>query len=107
MGTYKSRYSGVEIDQILKNSREDHTTVADNRDRISSLNSTLVDTRKGLQSQINTLVLESGGDSNLEVVSARFGIDSHMHRTLGERLEADFDKKLNKSVFDAIFTIVE
>lgn len=97
MGTYKSKYSGVEIDQILNNAQSDHMDVADNKSQISGLNQALTDIKKDLQHQINTLVLESGGDSNLEVVNARADTDSHMHGTLNDRLESDFNKKADKS----------
>ena len=102
MGTYKSKYSGVEIDQILNNAQSDHMDVADNKSQISGLNQALADTKKDLQHQINTLVLESGGDSNLEVVNARADMDSHMHGTLNDRLESDFNKKADKSVMESL-----
>lgn len=102
MGTYKSKYSGVEIDQILNNAQSDHMDVADNKSQISGLNQALTDIKKDLQHQINTLVLESGGDSNLEVVNARADMDSHMHGTLNDRLESDFNKKADKNTVESL-----
>lgn len=102
MGTYKSKYSGVEIDQILNNAQSDHMDVADNKSQISGLNQALADTKKDLQHQINTLVLESGGDSNLEVVNARADMNSHMHGTLNDRLESDFNKKADKNTVESL-----
>lgn len=90
MGTYKSKYSGTEIDQILTNSQADHIDVAENKNQISGLNKALTDTKKDLQHQINTLVLESGGDSNLEVVNARVNVEGEDKGLLKNRLDSDY-----------------
>lgn len=54
---------------------------------LSETNQTVENNRSNLQKQIDSLVLESGGDSNAEVVQARVAVDGTNHSTLKSRLD--------------------
>ena len=66
------------IDKINKNEKAD----------INALNKRVSSNFNVVQNQINNLVLESGGDSNLEVVQSRIDIEGVNHGTLKNRIDA-------------------
>ncbi len=55
--------------------------------RFAQTNAQLSSNKNDLQQQINALVLESDGDSNLEVVQARVGVNGDYHQTLKGRID--------------------
>lgn len=66
---------------------------------LTETNNTVATNKANLQSQIDALVLESGGDSNAEVVQARTGSDGTTYETLKERLDA-MDAEIEAEVAD-------
>lgn len=65
----------------LKSSKADKSA-------LDATNETVATNQKNLQGQIDSLVLESGGDSNAEVVQARVGSDGTIHDTLKSRIDS-------------------
>ena len=78
-----------------KANKSDIKTINSKLDNKASINEVENSTRK-LQSQISSLVLESGGDSNLEVVQARTSSDGFTFATLKETLLNIEEKKLGE-----------
>lgn len=76
----------------LKSSKADKTA-------LSETNQNVENNRANLQGQIDALVLEAVGDSNLEVVQARVGSDGTIHNTLKSRLD-DIDSTVSTKVND-------
>ena len=93
---------GTIVDEIKQNSqekmREIESELAQTNAQFSQVEKTKADTSitNNLQTQINSLVLESGGDSDLEVVQARGGYD-----VLNDRLTTQ--EKINENMFYLIF----
>ena len=56
-----------------------------------------------LKEQVNNIVITSTGDGNatLEVVSARVGLNNINYSSLSDRLDADFEKCVDKSQLDS------
>ena len=93
---------GTILDEIKQNSQEKigeiESDLAQTNAQLSQIEKTKADTTitNNLQTQINSLVLESGGDSDLEVVQARGGYD-----VLNDRLTVQ--EKINENMFYSIF----
>ncbi len=70
---------------------------------LTETNNTVAAYKANLQSQIDTLVVESVGDGNAEVVQARVGVDGTNYSTLKSRLD-DMENEINSVEIGSIKT---
>lgn len=81
----KADTSSVSALQKSINDKADSNTVAKLSDRVSETETKT----NNLQSQIDSIVIESGGDSNLEVVQARVDATGKEYGSLKSRIDGD------------------
>lgn len=83
--------------------KADSSTVAGISERVTQNTTKTVD----LQSQIDNLVIEGGGDSNPEVIQARTDAAGVSHTTLKDRIDSEVtDLKSDLKQFLHCFTLI-
>lgn len=96
--------------EIVKTNVQKNTTdvlaakddIKKNTEDIAAANENIANNKANLQGQIDNLVLNASGDSNLEVVQARVDHNGTVYKTLKARLDANEDdiKKNENDIFD-------